>query len=858
MEKRQSSAQAQVHIGYGDRDQAVQSLPNFPTWSFLRCKKFQAKMPHGQGGLRLGTPPELRTDGDERLGELFSSATGGSPPRRIAWVTGAGVGGDPEPPGPGDGPPEAAQTIPTPEPHKPRPVSLSLRQPHQPVTAVTRVSEKFSGETSATALSPTSAAILGGLSSSPSAATTSWTPSPSAQPLPHFTFSGVEARGLCELVMARSVLLTQWSLLSPPRVTPPQSSPSPQPPATTQAHRQGERRRELVQSQTLPRTSGAQARKALFEKWEQDTEASKGKGETRAKLKRSQSFGVASASSIKQILLEWCRSKTIGYQLPWEALHHLTPTPALLEPGATLVCSPNPASLCWGARLGLERGPGRTSQLRLLLYTDVESNGELPAGPYEDVAVPRQVLQEAPYQPPESPEEVEPSPVQEEAASQPPESPEEVQPSLEQEAQAQPAEHPEEAEPPPFPQEAQAQPAERPEYDSAPLQQEAPAQVPGSPGENVPQFPASEEAAARPGSNYPAHSKLSSVTLKPVDLELMVTPEPAKEGEFTAAQQEPRPQPPEYSVEAEPSPTPQDATGQPPEPPEEAEPSPGEQGRPAQPYEPNGEVVPFSTQQESPAQPTEHPEVVNPATQQESPAQSPAEIEPSATQQESTAQRPQSPAEAEPSPAHSQDHVTTASPPGQDQAQSLQWPSVTVKPVDLALTITSGPTSEAGPSPPQQEASSQSAGSPEQLEPLLVEQEVPEQPPAPSGNGEPSPVQLEPPTQPPETSTAATAQHPVHNEVTFSPAGPGEAQHPVMPSTIGKPLDLTVVITPEPAKEAESSPEQQEGSAHFPVSPEQAEISPVQSKPLSPSPEHPGKVESPRTTRGHSSDYRSP
>ncbi|XP_040099638.1 smoothelin-like protein 2 isoform X2 [Oryx dammah] len=100
---------------------------------------------------------------------------------------------------------------------------------------------------------------------------------------------------------------------SPPLVTPPQSPPSPQPPATTQAHRPGERRRELVRSQTLPRTSGAQARKALFEKWEQDT-AGKGKGETRAKLKRSQSFGVASASSIKQILLEWCRSKTLGYQ----------------------------------------------------------------------------------------------------------------------------------------------------------------------------------------------------------------------------------------------------------------------------------------------------------------------------------------------------------------------------------------------------------------------------------------------------------------------------------------------------------------------------------------------------------------
>lgn len=41
----------------------------------------------------------------------------------------------------------------------------------------------------------------------------------------------------------------------------------------------------------------------------------RGRGEARAKLKRSQSFGVASASSIKQILLEWCRNKTLGYQV---------------------------------------------------------------------------------------------------------------------------------------------------------------------------------------------------------------------------------------------------------------------------------------------------------------------------------------------------------------------------------------------------------------------------------------------------------------------------------------------------------------------------------------------------------------
>ncbi|XP_044106480.1 smoothelin-like protein 2 isoform X2 [Neovison vison] len=197
----------------------------------------------------------------------------------------------------GDGPPETAQTFPAAEPPKPRPVSLSLRLPHQPVTAVTRVSERFSGETSATALSPTSAAVLGGPSLSPSEPTMAWTPGPSEKS-PCVPRSGA---GYAAALAGRDGD-------SPPLATPPRSPPSPPPLATAQA-----RRRELVRSQTLPRTSGAQARKALFEKWEQDT-AGKGKGEARAKLKRSQSFGVASASSIKQLLLEWCRKKTLGYQ----------------------------------------------------------------------------------------------------------------------------------------------------------------------------------------------------------------------------------------------------------------------------------------------------------------------------------------------------------------------------------------------------------------------------------------------------------------------------------------------------------------------------------------------------------------
>ncbi|KAM3601334.1 uncharacterized protein V6R79_010874 [Siganus canaliculatus] len=70
-------------------------------------------------------------------------------------------------------------------------------------------------------------------------------------------------------------------------------------------------KQDVMKSQTLPRSNGAQARRALFERM--NTEPTKSK-ESKPKLKRSQSFGVSSASGIKQILLEWCRSKTIGYQ----------------------------------------------------------------------------------------------------------------------------------------------------------------------------------------------------------------------------------------------------------------------------------------------------------------------------------------------------------------------------------------------------------------------------------------------------------------------------------------------------------------------------------------------------------------
>ncbi|NXU54372.1 SMTL2 protein, partial [Turnix velox] len=160
--------------------------------------------------------------------------------------------------------------------------AVTLQMPHLPVTAVTKISEKFSGETiSSTGTTNISAGLL------------EQNKSKNATAVKTSNQSG--KRNKNNFAIDNYCDVTQSSHSSPPTV-----------------RRQVERRRELVRSQTLPRISGTQARKALFEKLEHD--GGKGKGESRAKLKRSQSFGVASASSIKQILLDWCRSKTIGYK----------------------------------------------------------------------------------------------------------------------------------------------------------------------------------------------------------------------------------------------------------------------------------------------------------------------------------------------------------------------------------------------------------------------------------------------------------------------------------------------------------------------------------------------------------------
>ncbi|NXI08705.1 SMTL2 protein, partial [Irena cyanogastra] len=197
----------------------------------------------------------------------------------------------------------------SPEAHAP---AVTLQMPHLPVTAVTRTSEKFSGENICPTGATNTSSCLVGQGKIANTVGVKSSNQPVSALMHLFCFYIENATSV-----TKSVSTVNYGLCSGAKtgesatdsyceVTPSSHSPPPT------MHRQVERRRELVRSQTLPRTTGTQARKALLEKLERDD--GKGKGESRAKLKRSLSFGVASASSIKQILLDWCRSKTIGYK----------------------------------------------------------------------------------------------------------------------------------------------------------------------------------------------------------------------------------------------------------------------------------------------------------------------------------------------------------------------------------------------------------------------------------------------------------------------------------------------------------------------------------------------------------------
>ncbi|XP_043574834.1 smoothelin, like [Chiloscyllium plagiosum] len=191
-----------------------------------------------------------------------------------------------------------SQTSPSQE-HQPAAVGL----PHQPITAITKSGEKYAAEMSTTTTMRSDTFSSQSAASRHQTETVSQTVRQSEWNTGTSKTTSSSSYSVSSDVRAPSSVLDLY----------PEAGSKPRSPPPT-IPRQGEKRPLLMRSQTLPRTSGPQARKALFEKFEQ--EGTKGKvGVSKVKLQRSQSFGVASASSIKQILLEWCRSKTIGYKM---------------------------------------------------------------------------------------------------------------------------------------------------------------------------------------------------------------------------------------------------------------------------------------------------------------------------------------------------------------------------------------------------------------------------------------------------------------------------------------------------------------------------------------------------------------
>ncbi|XP_061105941.1 smoothelin, like [Conger conger] len=199
---------------------------------------------------------------------------------------------------------------------------MSMVRPHLPITATTKMAESSVASVTKSQESPTSP-----IQAPPSAPTEVQPPSHSTSDTPPQTVS--------ETPVIPAPTVKTWApspirAMGSPQI-PDKASSAPSKTVSysgigsANTERDGdvgapmafgrgvERRRELVRSQTLPRSIGAQARRSLFEKLDSDPSKPKAM-DSKPKLKRSQSFGVSSASSIKQILLEWCRSKTIGYQ----------------------------------------------------------------------------------------------------------------------------------------------------------------------------------------------------------------------------------------------------------------------------------------------------------------------------------------------------------------------------------------------------------------------------------------------------------------------------------------------------------------------------------------------------------------
>ncbi|KAB0389747.1 hypothetical protein E2I00_014047 [Balaenoptera physalus] len=239
-------------------------------------------------------------------------------------------------------------------------------------------------------------------------------------------------------------------------------------------------------------------------------------------------------------------------------------------------------------------------------------------------------------------------------------------------------------------------------------------------------------------------------------------------------------------------------------------PEPTEEENPSQPPESPEEVEPSPVQQQAPSQPPEHPE----------------EVEPSLLHQEAPSQAPGFPTEYVLQIPVSDE---VASLPGVQHHAHSNLPSVTLQPLDLELTITPEPTTEAEFPTAQQEALAPPLEHPEETESSPTQQETSAKPPEPPGEVEPSrsnmetvpsPIMQETPTQPSEAPQEVAVQSPFQQEVTVPTPCQDYVQYSTSSSVTVHHVDLEQTTTAEPTMEAGHSTALQQTTAPPPKHPE--------------------------------------
>ncbi|XP_031209937.1 leucine-rich repeat-containing protein 37A3-like, partial [Mastomys coucha] len=311
------------------------------------------------------------------------------------------------------------------------------------------------------------------------------------------------------------------------------------------------------------------------------------------------------------------------------------------------------------------------------------------------------------------------------------------------------------------------------------------------------------------------HYTLPTITGKPVDTELKITSEPIKEVDSSPYEEIPT-QTPGPLVGGKLFLSQQQQPDEPSETPEEGESSRIDLEYSVQPQEDSEEVGPLPTQQEDlsqhlgpvledesslseleqPIQLFESPEEVGSGSEN----QPEASVEPTVlplVEQEAPFGAPESPINTlvETSPIHEVQ-------PTQNEDYQYHLPNITVRPVDVTLTITLEPIKEIDSILAQQEFPVHALEYSNDIEPFLKEEEPLAQ--ASETSGESHFGQLEVPVQASEydeefkSSATELAQFPENHEVTVLPSNLYQAQHSSLSDVTGQPSDLDITITENP------------------------------------------------------------